>query len=482
MLLRIFTGILLCALPCRADVNTSIAHFSAESKVLQQSWDAHAVKVREAPIQYPVAHLWLTGDSQTIQHALLNAQNTCLSTTLLAPLLLSTWFYYTNDHDTLRLVMTTTIPRLFETCAQWEDESGLLSPGDIELRKALLRWTESETLSYPVNDDTALNQIYAKALTETARLCRVLGQDDSLYMKKAARVQDALQAAGVLDTLCHPQDQQILTMIEDTLGLRYTWPGATTLAIQSGMVKEQGAFRLQLPNPKGHITVNYIPGAGYRYTVPKGVAVQITEKEGVPVVLQHESNDTAHALPEEVTARLTALGWQERVGDKRGVWIDVDHQRFYILDGLSLLWSRQCATASAGVGTITNSLKTPPGWHQISDKFGEGSPWGQVFRSRQPTSEIWKPGQDTKEDLVLTRVLWLDGLEDGINRGNNADGVLVDSKQRCIYIHGTNGEARIGTPSSHGCVRLLNDDVIQAFEQLPVGTPVLITATQQGDK
>jgi lipoprotein-anchoring transpeptidase ErfK/SrfK len=76
---------------------------------------------------------------------------------------------------------------------------------------------------------------------------------------------------------------------------------------------------------------------------------------------------------------------------------------------------------------------------------------------------------------VLTRILWLDGLEPGRNKGRLADGTLVDSKQRYIYIHGTNGEDVIGKPSSHGCIRLLNDDVITAFNLIAVGTPVLIT-------
>ena len=85
----------------------------------------------------------------------------------------------------------------------------------------------------------------------------------------------------------------------------------------------------------------------------------------------------------------------------------------------------------------------------------------------------------TKE-LVLTRVLRRDGRETGTTKGKRSDGTLVDSKQRCIYIHGTNGEGKIGTPSSHGCIRLLNDDVIQIFEELPVGTPVFISEMPQG--
>jgi lipoprotein-anchoring transpeptidase ErfK/SrfK len=118
-----------------------------------------------------------------------------------------------------------------------------------------------------------------------------------------------------------------------------------------------------------------------------------------------------------------------------------------------------------------DSLKTPLGWHEIRGKIGENAPWGQVFRARRPTNEIWQYGEDTKEDLVLTRVLLLDGLEPGHNKGG-----AVDSMARNIYIHGTNDEAKLGTPSSHGCIRLFNDDVIELFTRVEDGALVLITA------
>jgi hypothetical protein len=110
----------------------------------------------------------------------------------------------------------------------------------------------------------------------------------------------------------------------------------------------------------------------------------------------------------------------------------------------------------------------------VSRKVGADAPWGQVFESLKPT-RVWQPGDETGEDLVLTRVLVLDGTEAGRNNGQTAEGVNVDSRARSIYIHGTNAEERIGTPSSHGCIRLLNDDVIEAFAAIPEGTPVLIS-------
>ncbi len=172
---------------------------------------------------------------------------------------------------------------------------------------------------------------------------------------------------------------------------------------------------------------------------------------------------------------LQRYDWSAKAGMGRAVWISVARQRFHLIEDGAILWEVTCATALAGTGSLKGSLKTPLGWHRVAEKFGDDAPWGQVFRSRAPTKEIWKPGMDTKEDLVLTRILWLDGLEPGVNKGRAADGSLVDSRQRYIYIHGTNGEDVIGQPSSHGCIRMLNDDVILAYEMIPEDTKVLIT-------
>jgi hypothetical protein len=173
---------------------------------------------------------------------------------------------------------------------------------------------------------------------------------------------------------------------------------------------------------------------------------------------------------------LTRMGWEQHVGNGRGVWVSVLRQRLYIIDNYEILWQGPCATARAGTGSLSGSNQTPLGWHRIAQKIGEDAPWGQVFRGRVPSQEIWAPGDTTTEDLVLTRLLWLDGLEDGLNRGTNAEGTLVDSKKRYIYIHGTNDEQHIGSPSSHGCIRLLNNDVLRVFDLLPELTPLVITA------
>jgi hypothetical protein len=188
---------------------------------------------------------------------------------------------------------------------------------------------------------------------------------------------------------------------------------------------------------------------------------------------------SAEELPNaEITTPLTAAdleyldqqGWDEHVETAIGIWVSVDDQLFRIVENGRVIWAVPCSTAANGTGSQNGSEQTPLGWHVVSRKIGTDAPIGQVFRSRGPTKEIWKPGDDTKKDLVLTRILILDGLEPGKNKGGD-----VDSRDRYIYVHGTNDEANIGTPASHGCVRLRNEDIIAAFDLIPEDTPLLIT-------
>ncbi|HYF35283.1 MAG TPA: L,D-transpeptidase, partial [Prosthecobacter sp.] len=99
----------------------------------------------------------------------------------------------------------------------------------------------------------------------------------------------------------------------------------------------------------------------------------------------------------------------------------------------------------------------------VREKHGDTAPPGTIFKSRQPVGH-WTPDIQTPDDLVLTRILWLHGQEP-----RNAN-----TFTRYIYIHGTNDEAAIGRPASHGCIRMRNADVIELFDQVPLGTPVWI--------
>lgn len=131
------------------------------------------------------------------------------------------------------------------------------------------------------------------------------------------------------------------------------------------------------------------------------------------------------------------------------------------------------STAANGAGEQMGSYKTPRGKHIISDKIGAGAPLYAVFSARLATGEIWHPqlsAAHPQRDWILTRILWLDGCESGKNKGGD-----VDTHARYIYLHGTSEEHHIGTPASHGCVRMRNADIVELFERVDVGTHVNIT-------
>jgi len=232
---------------------------------------------------------------------------------------------------------------------------------------------------------------------------------------------------------------------------------------------------------------------GVCFAVPKGLSLmdRPDNSQGPSLVDRPEKIDTdpetkssartltGNAMPEHLAEAdrdfLAEHGWPDRVGDERALWVSVTRQILYAIENDAIVWQYPCATAAAGTGSKEGSLRPPLGWHAVSEKFGDDAPSGQVFRARAATREVWKPGDESNEDLVLTRILWLDGLEPGKNKGKSDAGENVDSKRRYIYIHGTNHEDQIGTPSSHGCVRLKNADVIDVYERVPVGTKVLIT-------
>ena len=132
------------------------------------------------------------------------------------------------------------------------------------------------------------------------------------------------------------------------------------------------------------------------------------------------------------------------------------------------------STARAGVGCVADSLRTPLGLHRVAEKIGEGAPKGMVFKARVPTGRVWTDGPAPEDNLITTRILWLEGLEPGRNAGQDGTGRVVDTKSRFVYIHGTNQAARLGTPNSHGCVLLSDDDVLDLFDRVPAGTPVYL--------
>jgi hypothetical protein len=165
------------------------------------------------------------------------------------------------------------------------------------------------------------------------------------------------------------------------------------------------------------------------------------------------------------------------------LWISVRSQRLWHLVALncpcptrhsrlfpnyvSLEKSHLCSSSRFGIGQAKGSNRTPLGLHRIAEKIGGGWPVGTVFKNRQAVGFTWK---GLPHAIITTRILWLEGLEPGFNRGGN-----VDSHARYIYIHGTGDEPALGRPASCGCIHLAAEDLIPLFDRVPGGTLVWIS-------
>lgn len=142
--------------------------------------------------------------------------------------------------------------------------------------------------------------------------------------------------------------------------------------------------------------------------------------------------------------------------------VDVARQTLYLLSNGAAVKSWPVSTSKFGLGSEPGSYRTPVGRFRICEKIGGEAPAWSVFKSRQPTGEIASPGGE--DDGVLTRILWLDGLEESNQ----------NTRGRYVYIHGTNQEHLIGQPASHGCIRLRNADVMEVFSLVPEGAELEI--------
>ncbi len=150
------------------------------------------------------------------------------------------------------------------------------------------------------------------------------------------------------------------------------------------------------------------------------------------------------------------------------IHISVARQRLTLKKGRATLRSFPISTSKFGLGSKEGSYKTPTGRFRIAEKIGQGLATNIAFKSRVPVSPSVEMLR--ADDLVMSRILWLDGLEE-----QNAN-----THARYIYIHGTNHEDEIGTPASHGCIRMRNTDVAELFEAVAVDTPVVIAAPKRG--
>ena len=159
------------------------------------------------------------------------------------------------------------------------------------------------------------------------------------------------------------------------------------------------------------------------------------------------------------------------MGEKRVV-VHLAAQRLELWEGDALQATYAVSTSAKGAGEAQDSEQTPRGLHEVCEKIGADRPPRAVFVGREPTGEICTPdlaAAEPERDWILTRILWLQGLEEGRNRGPG-----VDSKERFIYIHGTPEEHRLGEAASHGCIRMGNAEVAELFDRVEVGTRVEI--------
>jgi hypothetical protein len=164
----------------------------------------------------------------------------------------------------------------------------------------------------------------------------------------------------------------------------------------------------------------------------------------------------------------------ERLGIKsaeRFLFVRIATQTMQFYRDSSLVRSYVISTSLRPPSNIKNSLGTPRGLHEIAERIGVGQPSGMVFKGRVPTGRHFSefPDSEQKTNLITSRILWLNGLEPGINRGGE-----VDTHDRYIYIHGTHHEDRLGQPQSAGCVHMRNLDIIELYDELRVGDHVLI--------
>jgi len=162
----------------------------------------------------------------------------------------------------------------------------------------------------------------------------------------------------------------------------------------------------------------------------------------------------------------------QKIVIKEIIFVSIKKQRLYHIKNDTIIKEYIISSSAYGIGSETGSNKTPLGLHKVNQKYGEKTPIngrmvGRVFYGEIAT--IYKDSTKSKTDDVTTRILWLEGLEQGGNKGEG-----IDSFKRYIYIHGTSEEGRLGTPASHGCIRMRNKEVIDLYNKVAIGTLVLI--------
>jgi lipoprotein-anchoring transpeptidase ErfK/SrfK len=153
------------------------------------------------------------------------------------------------------------------------------------------------------------------------------------------------------------------------------------------------------------------------------------------------------------------------------VVVNIEKQLMTVFKEGEILRTYPVSTSKFGIGNKMGSMKTPLGKHKISEKNGKKAPLGTIFTGKRNSGKIFSENEDLYQgqNLITTRILQLEGLEEGINKGEG-----IDSYKRYIWIHGTSQESLIGMPASHGCIRMRNRDIVEFFDLVRVGTEVEI--------
>lgn len=154
--------------------------------------------------------------------------------------------------------------------------------------------------------------------------------------------------------------------------------------------------------------------------------------------------------------------------------VDIANQSINWVERGEVLRTWPVSTAKNGVGEQRGSEQTPRGWHVVRARIGQGQPIDAVFRGRRPTGEVYGPALESEypgRDWILTRILWLGGLEAGFNRYG-----LVDTAWRYIYIHGSPDHGVTGKPLSHGCIRMKSPDMLDLFERVSAGMRIYVAS------
>ena len=157
---------------------------------------------------------------------------------------------------------------------------------------------------------------------------------------------------------------------------------------------------------------------------------------------------------------------------KEIIFVSIEKQQLYHIKNNKIISEFIISSSAYGTGNKEGSNKTPLGLHKVKQKYGDNTPINGRMIARVYNGDIatiYKDSTKSKTDDVTTRIFWLEGLEKEKNKGKG-----IDSYKRYIYIHGTSEEGRLGTPASHGCIRMKNKDVIDLYKIIEVGILVLI--------